>query len=57
MAKKTSASKKKFTITFDQEGKAIIKYLDPDFDPSCIKVGSSIRAVATKDLSYLPTKG
>ena len=59
MAKKTSASssKKKFTITFEQEGKAVIKYLDPDFDPSCMKVGSAIRAVTTKDLSYLPTKG
>ena len=57
MAKKTSASKKKFVITFDEEGKPIIEYLDPKFDLTCMKVGSAIRSVAMKDLSYLPTKG
>lgn len=57
MAKKAKIERKKFVIRFDAQGKASIEYLDPDFDPSCMKVGSAIRAVATKDLSYLPTKG
>ena len=46
-----------FDNTFDEEGKPIIEYLDPKFDPTCMKVGSAIRSVAMKDLSYLPTKG
>ena len=57
MAKKAKTERKKFVILFDSQGKASIEYLEPDFDPSCMKVGSAIRAVATKDLSYLPTKG
>ncbi|MDD2338486.1 MAG: hypothetical protein PHD01_18175 [Geobacteraceae bacterium] len=57
MAKKIKTERKKFVIRFDDQGKASIEYLEPDFDPSCMKVGSAIRAVATKDFSYLPTKG
>jgi len=57
MAKKIKTERKKFVIRFDNQGKASIEYLEPDFDPSCMKVGSAIRAVATKDFSYLPTKG
>ena len=57
MAKKAKTERKKFVIRFDAQGKASIEYLEPDFDPSCMKVGSAIRAVATKDLSYLPAKG
>jgi hypothetical protein len=57
MAKKIKTERKKFVIRFDDQGKASIGYLEPDFDPSCMKVGSAIRAVVTKDLSYLPTKG
>jgi len=57
MVEKAKTERKKFVIRFDAQGKASIKYLEPDFDPSCMKVGSAIRAVTTKDLSYLPTKG
>lgn len=57
MAKRAKTERKKFVIRFDAQGKASIEYLEPDFDPSCMKVGSAIRAVATKDLSYLPSKG